>query len=165
MASERHRRYLERVWRRTLTALNRSRLTRQTSICNRHMSKEKSVHYSKIIAEHSGDHRSLWKAFDKFLHRCPKLHLPDHSSIVALVNTFSSFFINKISVIPSSFPSDSHSRVLNPPHTRKVLKNLTCVIADAVRHLIQLAPCKSSDLDPISTSLVKDCIYILNVKM
>ena len=104
LASKQYRRYLERVWCRNPTALNRSRLTRQTHLCNRQMSKAKLAHCSKLIAEHSGDHGSLWKAFNKILHHCPKLHLPNHSSIVALANTFSSFFINKISVICSSSP-------------------------------------------------------------
>ena len=96
LASKRHRRYLERVWRSNPTALNRSRLNRQTHLCNRQMSKAKSAHYSIIIAEHSGDHGSLWKAFNKTLHRCPKIHLPDYSSIATLANTFSSFFIKKL---------------------------------------------------------------------
>ena len=111
LASKRYYRYLDRVWRRNPTTLNRSRLTRQTHLCNRQMSKAKSAHYYKIIAEHSGDYGSLWKAFNKILHRCPKIHLPDHSSIATFANTFSSFFINKIFVIHSSFPSDSHSCV------------------------------------------------------
>ena len=68
------------------------------------------------------------------------LHLPDQSSIAALANTYSSFFINKIFVIRSSFPFDAHSHVLNPPDTRKVLQNLGCVIADEVRHLVLRAP-------------------------
>ena len=144
LASKRYRRYLERVWRSNPTTVNRSRLTRQKHLCDRQMSKEKSAHYSKIIAEHSGDYGSLLKAFIKILHRCPKMQLPDHSSIATLDNTFSSFFINKISVIRSSFPSDSHSRVLNPPDTRKVLQNLGCVTADEVRHLVLRAPCNSS---------------------
>ena len=160
LASKRYRRYLECVYRRNSTTLNRSRLTRQTHLCNRQMSKAKSAHYSKIIAKHSGGYGSLWKAFNKILHRCPKTHFPDHSSIATLANTFSSFLINKISVIRSSFPSDSHSRVLNPPDTRKVLQNLSCASVDKVRHLVLRAPCKSSDLDPIHTSLVQDCIDI-----
>ena len=121
LTSKRHRRYLERVRCTNPTTLNRSKLTRQTHLCNRQMSKEKSAHYSKIIAEHSGDYGSLWKAFNKILHHCPKMHLPDHSSIVALANTFSLSFFNKISVIRSSFPSDSYSHVLNPPDTMKAL--------------------------------------------
>ena len=84
LASKRYHRYHERVWCRFSTALNRSRLTRRTHLCNRQMSKAKSAHYSKIIAEHSGDYGSLWKAFNKILHRCPKIHLPDHSSIATL---------------------------------------------------------------------------------
>ena len=138
LASKRYRRYLERVWCSNLTELNRSRLTRQTHLCNRQMSK--SAHYSKIIAEHSGDYGSLSKAFNKILHRCPKIHLPDHSSIATLANTFSSFFVNKISVIRSSFPSDWHSRMLNPPDIRKVLQHLSCVTTDEVRHLVLRAP-------------------------
>ena len=161
LASKRYCRYLECVWCRSPTTLGRSRLTRQLHLSNRQMSKAKTALYSKIIAEDSGDYRSLWKAFNKILHCCPKMHLPDHSSIVALANTFSSFLVNKISVIRSSFPSDSHSCVLNPCDTRKVLQNLNCVIADEVHHLVLWGPCKSSDLDPVPTSLVKDCIDIL----
>ena len=51
--------------------------------------------------------------------------------------------------------------MLSPPDIRKVLQYLSCVSADEVRHLVLRAPCKSSDLDPIPTSLVKDCIDIL----
>ena len=42
-----------------------------------------------------------------------------------------------------------------------VLQNLTYVTDDEVRRLVLSSPCKSSDLDPVSTSLVKDCIDIL----
>ena len=77
LASKRYRRYLGRVWRSNPTA--------------------KSAHYSKIIAEDSGYYGSLLKEFNKILHRCPKIHLPDHSSITTLANTFSSFF-NKIAL-------------------------------------------------------------------
>ena len=161
LASKRYRRYLERIWRSNPTALNRSKLTRQTYLCNRQMSKAKSAHYYKIIDENSADYGWLWKAFRKILHRSPKMHLSYDASIAALENTFSSFFINKIVVFRSSFPSDSHSRVLNPPDTRKVIQNLSCVTTDEVRYLFLLAPYKSSELDPIPTSLVKDCIDIL----
>ena len=125
------------------------------------MSKTKSAHYSKIIAEHSGDNRSLWQAFNKILHRCPKMYLPDHSSITTLANTFSSFCINKITIIRSSFPSGSCSNVLTPPNTREVLHNQSHVTDAEVRRLVLSAPCKSFDVDPLPTGLVKDCIEVL----
>ena len=49
LASKRQRRYLERVWRKSPTALNRSRLTRQTHLCNRLMTKAKSHTFPKSL--------------------------------------------------------------------------------------------------------------------
>ena len=127
LASIRHHRYLERVWRRYFTALNRSRFSTQIHLRKKQMSKAKSAHYFKIITEHSAHHRSLWQAFNKILQDCPKMHLPDHSSITAIANTFSSFFMNKISIIRSSLPSGSCSNVLTPQNTREIIHNLSHV--------------------------------------
>ena len=51
--------------------------------------------------------------------------------------------------------------MLNPPVTGMLLQNVTYVTDDEVRRLVLSTPCKSSDLDPVPTSLVKDCIDIL----
>ena len=120
LASKRYRRYLGHVWCRNPTTLKRSRLIRQTHLCNRQVSKTKPALYSKIIAEHSDDHGSLWKAFNKILHRCPKLNLPDPCHLL--------FF--------SLWPTLC---VLNPPDTRKVLQNLTSLTADEVHRLVHRA--------------------------
>ena len=66
-----------------------------------------------------------------------------------------------ISVIRSSFQSDSHSCLMNLLDTRKVLQSLTSVTNDDVRCLVLLVPCKSSEVDPILAMLVGDCICIL----
>ena len=71
-----HSRYLERVWCRNSTLLSRLRLTKWTKVFNMQVSKAKSAHYSEIVAEHSGDHRSLWETFNKILHRCYQMQLP-----------------------------------------------------------------------------------------
>ena len=81
--------------------------------------------------------------------------------MLSLRNLFSSFSVNKVSVIHSSFPSDSHPGVLYPPYTRKALKNLTCVTADELHHLLLLDTCKPLDSDQIPTSLVENSIGIL----
>ena len=46
-------------------------------------------------------------------------------------------------------------------NTREVLHNLSYVTDAEVRRLVLSAPCKSSDLDPLPTGLVKDCIDVL----
>ena len=164
LAAKRYRRYLERVWRKNPTPLNRSRLTRQTHLCNRKMNAAKSAHYSEIIHENSDSQRNLWKAFNKILHRCPPVKLPDSSSIISLAESFGSFFVDKISVIRSAFQSELDP--LDPPTGGlRTPKQRLCALAPAteaeVRRLVLSAPCKSSGLDPIPTALLKTCIDVL----
>ena len=52
-------------------------------------------------------------------------------------------------------------KCVDPPNTREVLHNLSHVTDAEVRRLVLSAPCKSSDLDPLPTGLVKDCINVL----
>ena len=159
-----HRRYLERTWRRNPTHLNRSRLTKQTHLCNRLMSKAKSAYYSDIIKENSKDQRSLWKAFNKILHRQPVRLLPDTTSIQELARNFGEFFINKISVIRASFPSSVSSDIdtCDPAQPGPTHLSVFSPISEAdVKRLIMAAPTKSCDLDPIPTQLLKSCIDVL----
>ena len=51
--SKRRRRYLERVWRKSRSSLDRSRYTRQCHLCNRQMSKAKSYYYENMVANNS----------------------------------------------------------------------------------------------------------------
>ena len=103
-----HTRYLERVWHRNPTALNRSRLTRHT--------------HERSTGIHMGDHRCLGRAFNRILHRCIKCNFLNNSS-----NKHIQLFLltEKISIILSSFPPDSWSHLVNPPDTNKI--TLTCV--------------------------------------
>jgi hypothetical protein len=159
-----HRRYLERTWRKNPTPLNRSRFTKQANLCNRLMSKAKAAYYTDVIRENSTDQRSLWKAFNKILHRKPAQFLPDCSSLKELAANFGSFFVNKISLIRTSFPSTgSHTPDARPPGYPDLpeLTVFSPVSEAEVRRLIMNAPTKSCDLDPIPTPLLKTCIDVL----
>ena len=91
------------------------------------------------------------------------MHLPDHSSAAALADTFESFFINKISIIRAAFPLYAHLNTTNPnpPDTRAVLHDFVPVSEAEVRRLVLNSPCKSCDLDPIPTTLLRECIDVL----
>ena len=141
---------IEHVWCRNPTALNRSRLTWQVHFGNRQVSKAKLHQYSKIILSTLIMTSHYARYLTKSGSKCKFLIW---SSIVAVANTFSSFFISKISAIHPSFPVDSHSCALIPPdsHSRalilldtmKFLQSLTCVAAYGMCCLVLPAPCKS----------------------
>ena len=52
------------------------------------MSKAKSNYYTSVISENSTDQRSLWKAFNKILHRHPVRLLPECPSLKQLAENF-----------------------------------------------------------------------------
>ena len=66
--SKRRRRYLERVWRKSRSSLDRSRYTRQCHLCNRQMSKAKSYYYENMVANNSATPKQLWKCINQILH-------------------------------------------------------------------------------------------------
>ena len=114
------------------------------------------------ITEYSGDDQFIWKTFNKILQRCPRMQLPDHSSLDTPAETFGSCFINTISVIWSSFLSGSVLSTTNSLDTRTKSHYFTSATEDEEHRLVLIAPCKSSDLnhDPYNLS-IKICINIL----
>jgi len=161
-AAKLHRRRLERVWRRNPTQLNRSRFTRQAHLCNRMMSKAKSSYYTEIINSNSGDQRSAWKSFNDILHRHRPACLPDCKSLGQLASTFGSYFSDKISVIHAAFPNNSPPMQDSSPNIDILpLDSFVSVTQDEVRRLILASPCKSCELDPIPTILLKSCLDVL----
>ena len=163
LAAKNYRRYLERVWRRNPTPLNRSRFSKQTHLCNRMMSKAKSSLYDCLVQENSGDQRSMWRTFNQILHRSQPRSIPDCSSIAKLAEMFGTFFVDKISKIRSSFPV-SHQPEPTRPFSISDKPSLTSfqpATEDEIRRFIQSSPNKSCDLDPIPTHLLKSCMDVL----
>ena len=160
LASKRYLRHLERVWRRNPTALNRSRLSRHISAIDR-CQRQNRLTIPKLLLSilaimgHYGRHST--KSYTIAL-KCTfliTLLLPlwqTHSARFPLTKALSFTLLSLL----------THTHVcwtlLIPG---RFLRNLSYVTADEVRHLVLRAPCKSSGLDPIPTSLVKDCIDIL----
>ena len=161
--AKRHQRYLERVWRKNPTALNRSRFSKQTHLCNRLMSKAKSAYYSQVIQDNSSNPRSLWKAFNQILFRQPQNLLPECISLTDLAEKFGTYFISKITNIRSTFSTPTMP--CSPRCTQRPapapLSFFSPVTETEILKLIKTAPAKSCDLDPIPTQLLKSCMDVL----
>ena len=115
--AKRRRRYLERVWRRSHSPLDRSRFTKQLHLCNRMMSKSKSDYYTSLLSDNSANPRQMWNSVNKILHREKSKPLPEHTSLDTLCSSFSKFFTDKITLIRSNFVTNDHSHNFpEPPH-------------------------------------------------
>ena len=87
--------------------------------------------------------------------------LPDSESDEALAEQFSDFFSNKIIDIRKKFPSKCTDSLLSETASNTVhLTMFEQASESEVRDIICKSPCKSCELDPVPTSLVKECIDV-----
>ena len=98
----------------------------------------------------------FWKTANSILHRSPPSPPRSSSEAINLVNTFSSFFKEKIALIHKSLPT-SLLRCTDPilPDNRTSLSYFSIVSIEEVSRLIRSLPNKSSPLDLIPTSTFK----------
>ena len=98
----------------------------------------------------------FWKTANSILHRSPPSPPRSSSEAINLVNTFSSFFKEKIVLIHKSLPT-SILRCTDPilPDNRTSLSYFSFVSIEEVSRLIRSLPNKSSPLDLIPTYTLK----------
>ena len=157
--AKRRRRNLERVWRRSRSALDRSRYTKQLHLCNRMMSKSKSDYYTSLLSNNSANPRQMRNSVNKILHREKSKPLPEHTSLDTLCSSFSKFFTDKITLIRSNFVTNDHSHNFpKTPHVENVMNQSTPTTTSEVRSIIIKSTNASCDLDPFPTRLLKHYI-------
>ena len=157
--AKRRRRYLERVWRRTRSPLDRSCYSKQLHLCNRMMSKSKSDYYTSLLSNNSDNPRHMWNSVNKILHRKKSKPLPDYTSLDTLCSSFSKFFTDKITLIHSNFITNDRSRDFpEPTHVENTMDQFTPTTTSEVRSIILKSTNVSCELDPFPTRLLKHYI-------
>ena len=157
--SKRSRCYLERVWRKPSSPLDRSRYSKQCQYCNTHIAKAKSDYYTNMVSNNAENLRNF---INKIVHRAHAPTLPNHVSIKSLCDSFSSHFKNKFSMIRSTFPDHTFNPVeVDSPQVNSLLATFTPATVDEVRKVITSSPNKSCDLDPLLNTLLKECLDTL----
>jgi exonuclease III len=158
------RRQGERLWRSSGLAVHLQMLRVERIHYNDLCKKAKADYYQSKISENCTDQKALFKITNQLLHKTKDVTLPTHDSEKELADKFSTFFENKIRVISQSFeignpPLDSNE--YNSLGARP-LTSYQSVSKEDVRKLVMSGNSKSCHLDPIPTSLLKDCIdYLL----
>ena len=148
---------LERTWR---THLNRSRYKHQCNLCNRMITKAKSKYLADVIAENSDNPRRLWNSINNILHRIPPPALPEFTSVKSLCHHFSRYFV--VETIRSKFPDKVQNiPQVQKPEIRSKMNTFERGSEDEIKKLISSSLSKSCDLDPIPTSVFKNCLDIL----
>ena len=123
------------------------------------MTKAKSRYLADVIAENP---RRLWNSINNILHGIPPPGLPEFTSVKSLCDHFSKYFVDKIETIRSKFPNKVQNiSQVQKPKIRSKINVFERASEDEIKKLILSSSSKSCDLDPIPTSVLKNCHDIL----
>jgi Reverse transcriptase (RNA-dependent DNA polymerase) len=168
------RRRLERNYKRTRDPQLLSALKSATNKYHNLLASAKKRFYSSLVHSRSSHPRLLWKTINQLLHRNSSSPLPNSLPSSSIAESFCSFFSGKISTLrlslqsllpnttthsPADASSSNYDSPLSPP--RSSLSIFEPASESEVSHLLHSLPNKQCELDPIPTSLLKDCASIL----
>ena len=126
------------------------------------MTKANSKYLADVIAENSDNPRRLWNSINNILHRIPPPSLREFTKVKSLCDHFSGYFVDKIETSRFKFPDKVQNiPQVQKPEIRSKMNVFERASEDKIKKLILSSSSKSCDLDPIPTSVLKNCLDIL----
>ena len=156
-------RRLQKVWSRTHSAFDLQCLRSATNKYHAAIIKAKRTFHASTISSNLSNPRKLWHTVNKLLHRGPPNALPSNLHSSKLSNSFASFFSSKIHKIRIDLQSNSTptSPHIPCPHTPPQFDVFRPASIDEISKLISQSPDTHCDLDPIPSTLLKECMSAL----
>jgi len=116
-----------------------------------------------LISSNLSNPRKLWSAINKLLNRKSHSLLPTDTPQSSLPQLFANFFSDKVRILHSSIISNSTNptALVDPPFEPPILSHFSPLTRDEVSKLIGQSSDTFCDLDPIPTSLLKQCLPVL----
>ncbi len=157
------RRHLEKLWLRTRSSHDLKLFRTATNKYHSAIIHAKKLFNCSLISSSASNPRKLWNSINKLLHRKPVSQLPSNFDSESLPRMFATFFSNKVLKLHSALKSHN---ITTSPHIQptNIPKNLTCftpVTLDELSKLISQSSNTFCDLDPIPTSILKQCLPAL----
>ena len=162
---KRNRRQLERTWLRTGLEVHRQAYRTKCVAFNRMLLTTKSEYYSEKIATCGRDQKQLFHITKNIMGDTGTTNMPSFVSPGALAQRFSDHFTDKVRHIRQGMcdRDDNHSSATRAALSDDVcfdgvpLINFMPITESDVERLVAVAPCKTCELDPIPTWLLKQC--------
>ena len=161
------RRQLERKWRFTGLAVHRQLYKEQRQVVRHVLKAEKRKYYVEKVMDCGSDQKALFAIVNNLLHKEKTSVLPHHTSLLDLVENFSSFFKKKIDNISTKLddllttvPRLPESDTMNSSDIA-VLREFAPATEAEVLKVITSSPKKTCQLDPMLTQALVDHVPVL----
>ncbi len=154
------RRKYERLYNRTKSICHEDLLRNQKNKVNALCHTARCDHYSQKVQSCGSDQKAMFRLIKELFHKFSETEYPPHESLVSLVEDFADYFIGKIECIRVKLDAIDCDLPVETPCDVS-LSNFTLLSSDSVKKLIMKSPSKSCSMDPIPTTLLKDCLDVL----
>ena len=153
-AIQRNCRRLERCYRRTKSVQDRAAWT--AAVRQKHVDflEKKNSYWSSRLSNESRTPSKVWKSMAKILRRDANQSTPPPSVLTA--DAFLKFFSEKVESVRSATGGHRPPEILLTAVSS--LSNFRACTEDEAREIIMRSPSKSCSLDPIPTTILKECI-------
>jgi len=156
------RRKLERKWRYSKLAIDHQMYREQCAITNKLLQQTRISYYSEKIKSCGHDQKSIYRLSKHLMGNGVGRTLTSGVPAKELAQCFSDFFIKKVDNIRSDLQPKQIEMSENVPELptamSEVLAYNKLATPEEVRSVIRKAADKSSELDPIPTWLLKQCL-------
>ncbi|CAC5390090.1 unnamed protein product [Mytilus coruscus] len=163
-AAKRDKRKAERKWRDSKLEVHHQIFKEKCRTVGKLLYIAKETYYSSKIENCGNDHKQLFKLTKHLLGKQQQTPLPSSSSDLELSNSFADFFVNKVFTIRDGLRDQNVVKGDNMvflqadvEFTGTLLLSFKHTTNDEIRTIIQKAPNKSCELDPIPSNLLKQC--------
>jgi len=157
--AKRQRRRLERRYRRTGLQSDKQAYNAACKAARDSIMTSRADHIKSQLEQASGDIQATWRTAQTLLHSRQRV-VYDDAECADLVDKFSKFFVDKVRCIRDNITAallqSSHRVFASRPHTGPELSAFPPVTIDEVRKLLTSMPRKTSPLDVLPVSLLKD---------
>jgi hypothetical protein len=151
------RRKAQSKWIKTRRPEDRQQFELIRSECTKLALAKKQEFFKTQFQKHSYSSKSLFKFVDTFMDKDTTLTLPPTDSLKDTVDNFNNYFQEKIENIRKKFPE--HTTAATPPECTfqgNIMADFTPASIDEIRDILKDADFKSSILDPLPSSLLKE---------
>jgi hypothetical protein len=157
------RRHLEKTWLNSRSPDHLKLLRTATNKYHSAIITAKKTYNASLISASISNPRKLWNSINTLLDRKPTSHLPSSPSGKSLSQMFASFFSDKILTLHTALKSvttNSSPHTL-PRETPTSLDSFAPATEAEISKIIRNSSNAFCDLDPIPTSLLKQCLPTL----
>ena len=158
LEAKREKRKAERRYLKSKLTVHLDMLKEARSKVNDLCKRAKSDYYKAKIEDCAKDQKALFKFTNGLMHRTREAALPVFEDPSVLADDFATFFTEKIERINQTFTSTDSNEERNHTNATCEINQFQTISQAELKKVILSGNSKSCLLDPIPTSVLKECI-------